>query len=195
MGGVRLHKKEEAGGTGHGASIIPLGLHAVKPVLRPATVQAMLRRLCKLLIGLGVLGAIGYAIARATGLTSSDTGGGTGSRDAPPKPSDAWTGLQPTPPDYDKPATTSTALQPDPDAPKAPATAAPEKAAAVTGVASAPWVEPVEGACPASHPVKGKLTSKIFHLPGMLNYERTVPDRCYLDPAAAEADGLRPAKR
>ena len=60
---------------------------------------------------------------------------------------------------------------------------------------AAPWVEPVGDACPTSHPVKAKLSSKIFHLPGMANYERTNPDRCYLDAAEAEADGLRPAKR
>ena len=59
----------------------------------------------------------------------------------------------------------------------------------------APWVDPIDGACPASHPVKAKLSSKIFHLPGMANYERTNPDRCYLGSAEAEADGLRPAKR
>jgi hypothetical protein len=58
-----------------------------------------------------------------------------------------------------------------------------------------PWVAPVGGACPTSHPVKAKLSSKIFHLPGMANYERTNPDRCYLGAAEAEADGLRPAKR
>jgi hypothetical protein len=58
-----------------------------------------------------------------------------------------------------------------------------------------PWVEPTDGGCPASHPVKAKLSSKIFHLPGMLNYERTAPDRCYIDASAAEADGLRAAKR
>jgi hypothetical protein len=57
------------------------------------------------------------------------------------------------------------------------------------------WVEPVDGTCPTSHPVKAKLASKIFHLPGMLNYERTRPDRCYADADAATADGLRPAKR
>ena len=57
------------------------------------------------------------------------------------------------------------------------------------------WVAPVDGACPASHPVKAKLSSKIFHLPGMANYERTSPDRCYLGAAEAEADGLRAAKR
>ena len=59
----------------------------------------------------------------------------------------------------------------------------------------APWMDPVGGGCPPSHPVKGKLASGIFHLPGGSSYERTTPDRCYLDSAAAEADGLRPAKR
>ena len=57
------------------------------------------------------------------------------------------------------------------------------------------WVEPVDGACPAGYPVKAKLKSGIFHLPGGLAYERTKPDRCYPDAAAAEADGLRAAKR
>ena len=58
------------------------------------------------------------------------------------------------------------------------------------------WVEPDgTGACLASHPVKAKMSSKIFHLPGQLNYDRTTPDRCYRDAVAAEADGLRAAKR
>jgi hypothetical protein len=58
------------------------------------------------------------------------------------------------------------------------------------------WVVPEPGgACPASHPVKGKLKSKLYHLPGMFAYDRTNPDRCYADEAAAEADGLRRAKR
>jgi hypothetical protein len=56
------------------------------------------------------------------------------------------------------------------------------------------WLEPIDGGCPASHPVKAKLTSGIYHLPGGLNYERTSPDRCYHDAGAAEADGLRGAK-
>lgn len=73
--------------------------------------------------------------------------------------------------------------------------AQPMPAPTVTAVPTAPWVEPVDGGCPSSHPVKGKLKSKIFHLPGMLNYDRTAPDRCYLDAAAAEGDGLRAAKR
>ena len=57
------------------------------------------------------------------------------------------------------------------------------------------WVVPTGDVCPTTHPVKAKLASKIFHLPGMLNYDRTRPDRCYRDATAAEGDGLRPAKR
>lgn len=58
------------------------------------------------------------------------------------------------------------------------------------------WAEPGDdGICPASHPVKAKLSSKVFHLPGMANYERTKADRCYADAESAEADGLRQAKR
>jgi hypothetical protein len=57
------------------------------------------------------------------------------------------------------------------------------------------WVEPTDGTCPASHPVKAKLSSRIFHVPGGQHYERTVPDRCYVDPDAAHAEGFRPAKR
>jgi hypothetical protein len=61
--------------------------------------------------------------------------------------------------------------------------------------ARAAWVEPDDdGSCPTTHPVKAKLSSGIFHVPGGLNYERTKPDRCYLDESAAEADGLRPSK-
>lgn len=57
-------------------------------------------------------------------------------------------------------------------------------------------VEPVDGGqCPGSHPVKGKRSSGLFHVPGGASYTRTHADRCYVDGAAAEADGLRPAKR
>jgi hypothetical protein len=59
-----------------------------------------------------------------------------------------------------------------------------------------PWVAPLPGgACPASHPVKAKTSSGIFHVPGGANYDRTQADRCYADADAAAADGLRPAKR
>jgi hypothetical protein len=52
-----------------------------------------------------------------------------------------------------------------------------------------------DGVCPQSHPVKAKLASKIFHLPGSRNYSRTKADRCYPDETSAQADGLRPALR
>ncbi len=58
-----------------------------------------------------------------------------------------------------------------------------------------PWVPPGDNGCPSSHPVKAKLASKIFHQPGMANYERTNPDRCYLNDTTAAADGFRVAKR
>ena len=57
------------------------------------------------------------------------------------------------------------------------------------------WVEPLDGACPDGYPVKAKPSSGIFHVPGGLAYERTKPGRCYPDPAAAVADGLRASKR
>jgi hypothetical protein len=62
--------------------------------------------------------------------------------------------------------------------------------------AASPWVEPAEtGACPTHHPVKAKLRSGIFHVPGGASYARTRADRCYLSAGAAEADGLRASKR
>jgi cytoskeletal protein RodZ len=61
---------------------------------------------------------------------------------------------------------------------------------------TAAWVTPDEdGACPASHPVKVKVSSGIYHVPGGTAYARTTADRCYVDAAAAEADGYRPSKR
>ena len=95
------------------------------------------------------------------------------------------------------PAPRSTSLEPDPEAPPAPRAPAKKKAPAkkAAAKAGAAWVEPAGDVCPTSHPVKAKLSSKIFHLPGMLNYDRTRPDRCYRDGGSAEADGLRPAKR
>jgi hypothetical protein len=65
---------------------------------------------------------------------------------------------------------------------------------AAVSTASAGWVEPKNGSCPSSHPVKAKLGSGIFHLPGGASYDRTKADRCYCDADAAERDGLRAAK-
>jgi len=56
------------------------------------------------------------------------------------------------------------------------------------------WVEPDGGSCPISHPVKGNLSSGIYHVAGGRFYDRTKAERCYADPAAAEADGLRASK-
>jgi hypothetical protein len=58
------------------------------------------------------------------------------------------------------------------------------------------WSDPHDdGSCPVTHPVKAKLGSGVFHLPGMANYERTKADRCYPDADTARADDLRQAKR
>ncbi|MGH9074112.1 MAG: hypothetical protein ACRDZQ_08325, partial [Acidimicrobiales bacterium] len=67
--------------------------------------------------------------------------------------------------------------------------------APATPAAGEPWVEPEGSSCPASHPIKAKLKSRIFHPPGAAAYARTVPDRCYRDEEGAKADGLRQAKR
>ena len=54
------------------------------------------------------------------------------------------------------------------------------------------WVPANDGVCPQSHPVKAKLSSKIFHTTTGRNYKSTKADRCYPDEASAQADGLRP---
>ena len=70
-----------------------------------------------------------------------------------------------------------------------------ESPAASAGDDAPGWVEPVDGACPSSHPIKGNADSGIYHVPGGASYDRTVPERCYVSPEAAEADGFRRAKR
>jgi len=61
-------------------------------------------------------------------------------------------------------------------------------------VDGARWVEPVEGGCPLSHPIKANSNSGIYHEPGGRFYDRTQAERCYAEAAAAEADGYRAAK-
>lgn len=61
--------------------------------------------------------------------------------------------------------------------------------------ATAAWLPPVDGRCPPTHLIKVKEASGIYHLPGMLNYERTKPDRCYADESAAVTDGFIKSKR
>lgn len=80
---------------------------------------------------------------------------------------------------------------PEPLVPEPPAPEAGEERPAD----EAAWVPPEEGSCPPGYPIKAKEASGIFHVPGGLAYDRTVPDRCYRDVAAAEADGYRQSKR
>jgi len=63
------------------------------------------------------------------------------------------------------------------------------------GSGSDKWVEPADGSCPASHPLKANTQSHIFHVPGGGSYDRTHAERCYAQAADAEADGFRQAKR
>ncbi len=57
------------------------------------------------------------------------------------------------------------------------------------------WIDACDGECPDSHPVKAKLRSRLFHLPGMIAYARTNADRCYRSADEAETDGFSRAKR
>ena len=64
------------------------------------------------------------------------------------------------------------------------------------GSSNGSWVKPDgSGLVPPSHPVKAKLSSRVYRVPGMSGYERSVPDRCYASPEAAEADGFTRAAR
>ncbi len=131
----------------------------------------------KRLFFLGVVAGIGYAVWRAV-------------RARMPAPSDdlAWETAPfpfppvPRPPRAVAPLENEPANEPAHDADAAPA-------------ATGAWVEADDGGCPATHPVKGKLSSGIFHVPGGQNYDRTHADRCYVDPEAAAADGLRQSQR
>lgn len=63
-----------------------------------------------------------------------------------------------------------------------------------TGAAAGGRVEPVEGACPASHPIKGNKSSMgalIYHTPASASYDRTRPESCFATEADAEAAGYR----
>lgn len=158
----------------------------------------MIRRSFRIGLTLGLLGGLAFALVKMFGARPGPDTASRPDRDEP------WPRLATDPA---VPAAADVLLVPDPAAPspaapvvdeaveptpkKAPAKKAPAKRAA----AMKAWVDPDGGVCPTSHPVKAKLASKIFHLPGMLNYDRTNPDRCYLDAATAEADGLRVAKR
>jgi hypothetical protein len=91
--------------------------------------------------------------------------------------------------------------QPFPMPPR-PVPASPEAASSfeLPGPVDAPAptdaVDPdADGNCPLDHPIKGKLSTGIYHRPGAFAYDRTRADRCYRDESAAQSDGLRAAKR
>ncbi len=139
---------------------------------------------------LGLLGGAAFAIYRFLAARAPDTAGVTFRTTPVP-------GLPRPVPSAPTPAAgTASAPAPEPP-PERPVVdgggATPIPEAVITG--ATPWVDPIEGDCPASHPVKAKLTSGIYHLPGGGNYDRTRAERCYVDANAATADGLRPPKR
>lgn len=156
----------------------------------------MIRRSFRVGLTVGILAGLAFALVKMFGARSE-----AGTSAAPPR-TEPWPRLTADPA---VPARPTVALVPDPVAPSpvAPvveeAIVAPPPAKPAAPVKKkplvAPWVEASGDECPTSHPVKAKLSSKIFHLPGMLNYDRTKPDRCYKDAKAAETDGLRAAKR
>lgn len=165
------------------------------------TVTPVIRRSFRIGLTLGLLGGLAFALAKMFGARSEPKA------EPAPATTEPWPRLRDDPA---RPAPPTIALVPDPAAPApaapvpaprppaakaAPAKKATAKAPTKKKAAPAAWVLPKGDVCPTAHPVKAKLTSKIFHLPGMLNYARTHPDRCYRDAKAAEADGLRPSKR
>jgi hypothetical protein len=62
---------------------------------------------------------------------------------------------------------------------------------------AAPVVPPARWVAQATpgYDIKVKMSSGIYHLPGMLAYERTQADRWYASVDDATADGFRAAKR
>jgi len=58
----------------------------------------------------------------------------------------------------------------------------------------AAWVPPIDGQRPPGYPIKAKVASHIYHVPGGRSYDRTAPDRCYATSESAEQDGYRQAK-
>ncbi|HVW32448.1 MAG TPA: hypothetical protein VHL53_07910 [Acidimicrobiia bacterium] len=166
----------------------------------------MLRRLLRvgLLAGLGV-GIVKAVKGRKASDPWADSWVSTGAPGAT-RPAAAPVPAAPKPPAPAAPAQADLAVPPAatpaPPAParvpkpsqKGPARKSP------TGKAEDPpgerlWVQANDGVCPQSHPIKAKLSSKIFHTPASRNYSRTKADRCYPDETSAQADGLRPAQR
>ena len=135
----------------------------------------VMRKMIKRTVGVGLLAALAYAVLRAWR-----------ARTASSQRTIAWESAPFPFPPVPRPIATAP-IEP------APIETAPIATSGATPLAA--WVAPNgSSACPATHPVKAKMRSGIYHEPGGANYDRTQPDRCYIDAAAAEADGLRRSK-
>ena len=70
----------------------------------------------------------------------------------------------------------------------------------VADIESGEWipVDAVRGTggrdCPPGFPVKGNLPSRVFHSPGQPDYDRTTPEVCFANEAAARDAGFRHAR-
>jgi hypothetical protein len=152
------------------------------------TVEAMIRRLFRLLVPSGLLLAAVLLVRRTVRLRDE------GARVVPSP--DRW----PPIPTGDEAALAPSTIRPASDPAPPPidaheeATTDPATTVPPTTV-TATWLPPVDGSCPPTHLIKVKEASGIYHLPGMLNYERTKPDRCYAEESAAVADGFTKSKR
>ncbi len=169
----------------------------------------MIRRSFRLGLWLGLLVGIGAAVYKVVQGRRPASAPFPEYRPPAPRPPER-AAERPAPSPVVTPATTlppepepTAVVEPEPEPAAAPAKKAVRKTAKAAKKAAPakkaarlePWVNPASGICPTTHPVKAKMGSGIFHLPGGLNYERTVPDRCYESPAAAESDGLRASRR
>ncbi|MEA3078233.1 MAG: hypothetical protein QOF60_3141 [Actinomycetota bacterium] len=160
----------------------------------------MVRRSFRVGLRLGLLIGIGFALVKTVQSRRSTPA-------APPPPA-PWKPIVDTPVDevgepIEEPgpaAESESGLDVPLAAEPKPVKKAAKKAAKVTKATAAAtpppaWVEAEGGVCPPTHPVKAKVKSKLFHLPGMFAYDRTNPDRCYTDAPTAEAEGFVKAKR
>ncbi|MDQ1370742.1 MAG: hypothetical protein QOF20_3095 [Acidimicrobiaceae bacterium] len=156
---------------------------------RAGTVAAMVRRFVRFLLPSGLLLVVALLVRRSVHLRSEVF------RVVPSR--DAWppiTEVERPPP----PVTAETeAAQTEAAETEAAQTESAETEAAPTETVQSPaaWLAPADGECPPTHVIKAKEASGIYHLPGMANYNRTKPDRCYAEESAAEADGFTKAKR
>lgn len=81
-------------------------------------------------------------------------------------------------------------------APPSPVAPSPAQAASSSTADEVTWVRPDgDGEPPDTHPIKAKVSSRVYRVPGMSSYDQTKADRCYPSAEAAEADGFTKAKR